>query len=136
VALGVRGAVPLCVPPAGLADRADRPVPRCRVADLYRGRQSLGLDAMLPGEAFAEPAGERIRSLGLDCRDAWQPGDQPGLACLQERRAERRGVAEVAGGKRDPVRGIPGELLEHFEDDRLLALQAKRIDGVEQIDPE
>ena len=46
------------------------------------------------------------------------------------------GVAEVAGGKRDPVRRIPVELLQELEHDRFLSLDPPRIHGVEQVDAE
>ena len=62
--------------------------------------------------------------------------DQAQLVRLTERLSERRGVAEVARRERDPVRRLPSELLEKLEDDRLLSLDAERIDRVCQIDSE
>ena len=62
--------------------------------------------------------------------------DQPPLLRLAQRFPERGGVAEVARGQHDPVRRVPAELLQHLEDDRLLPLEAERVDRVEQVDAE
>ena len=45
---------------------------------------------------------------------------------------ERGAVPQVAGREHEPVRRIPGQVLEDLVDDRLLALEAERIQRVEQ----
>ena len=55
---------------------------------------------------------------------------------LTKRFAEGSSIAEVAGRKCDPLRGIPTQLLKQFEDDGFLPFQPPGVDGVEQINPE
>ena len=52
---------------------------------------------------------------------------------LTQRFSERRGVAKIAAGQHDPVRRIPVALIQHFENDGFLSLNAERIDRVEQV---
>src|SRR5439155_842533 len=42
-------------------------------------------------------------------------------------------LAALAGRQRDPVGRRPAELLEHFQHDRLLTLDSKRVDRVQEI---
>ena len=53
---------------------------------------------------------------------------------LVERLAERAAVAQVAPRHDDPVWDLPVEALQDTQHDRLLALQAERVDAVDQVD--
>src|SRR6266550_28582 len=88
------------------------------------------------GEVLAKAAIERIRAVRLNRREPGHLRDPPVVARLDERLAERARVAEVAGGDDDPVGRVPLEVLEQLPDDRLLALESKRINGVDEVDAE
>ena len=45
-------------------------------------------------------------------------------------------VAEVAAGEDDPIGYIPIALIEHFDDDRLLAFDAEGVDRIQKINAE
>src|SRR3954454_24893267 len=55
---------------------------------------------------------------------------------LAERFAERRNIAQVSAWQYDPLRRVPVPLIQHLDNNRLLALDAKRVDRIQQIDPE
>ncbi len=77
---------------------------------------------------------ERRRAGRLDDGQARQAVDQADRVQLDQRLAERGCVAEIATWQHDPVGRLPAALLEHLEDDRLLPLQAKGVDRVDQVD--
>ena len=58
----------------------------------------------------------------------------PSSLQLDERLAERAGVAQVAAGHDDPVGHLPAQGFEHAVHDRLLPFEAERIDAVDQVD--
>ena len=45
-------------------------------------------------------------------------------------------VAEVSAGEDDPIGYFPIALIEHFDDDRLLAFDAEGVDRTQNIDAE
>ena len=76
---------------------------------------------------------ERRRAFRLNHRQPRHLPDEAELAQFAQRLSERRRVAEIAARQHDPIRRIPIALVQHFEDDRLLPFDAKRIDGIEQV---
>jgi len=61
-------------------------------------------------------------------------GMRPRCSISEEALAESRLVGKVAAGDDDVLGNLPVELLDHLEGRGLLALQAIRVDGIEQID--
>ena len=107
-----------------------------RITDSDRGGHRLRRDAVTLLESRPVAPVKRICSPGLDGGEAGRARDEPELARLTERLAERRRVAERARGENDPVGWVPATLLEHLQHDRLLALQPPGVDGVEKRDAE
>ena len=70
----------------------------------------------------------------MDYRYARKVVNQPSFPQLSQALAQRGHVAEVSPRKDDPVRHLPGALLERLDDDGFLAFDAERVDRVEQID--
>ena len=87
-------------------------------------------------EALAIAAGERVRARGLDGEEPRHARDPAALVRLAQRLAERARVAEVAGGDHDPVRRVPGQVLQQLPHDRLLPFDAEGVDGVQEVDAE
>src|SRR4051812_43360291 len=87
-------------------------------------------------EVLAKAAIERIRAVRLNRCEPRHLRDPSVVARLDERLAERARVAEVAGRDDDPVGGVPLEVLQQLPDDRLLALEPERIDGVDEVNAE
>src|SRR2546429_5932186 len=119
-----------------LPNRTHRPVVGRRVADVDRAGDGVRLDTVTPREPLPETRREGSRPFGLHRREPRRVADEPPLARFGERLPERRRVAKVARGQHDPVRRRPVELLQQLEHDRLLSLDAKRVDRVEQVQPE
>src|SRR5579883_395241 len=110
--------------------------PGYRVTDTYGRRQRLRIGDTAIFAALAPEFVERRRAFGLDHGQARHFSDKSEIAEFAQCFAESGRVAEIAAGQDDPVRRIPVALVQHFEDDRFLALDAKRVDGVEQVDAE
>src|SRR5947207_1884044 len=87
-------------------------------------------------EVLAEAAIERIRAVRLDRRKPRHLRDPSAVVRLDQRLAERASVTEVARGDDDPVGCFPFEVLKKLPDDRLLPFESKRIDRVDQVNPE
>src|SRR5256885_1145103 len=87
-------------------------------------------------KSLGKAPGERSCTRRLDRRKTGQPSDQTPLPRLPDSFAECRGVTQVAGRENDPVGRLPGKLLQHLQDGRLLPLDSERVDRVEQIDPQ
>ncbi len=68
-----------------------------------------------------------------DCQPR-NPVDQPELLEFQKRLAKRARVPEISARNHDPVRRFPVQRLEDAEHDRLLPIEAERIDAVAEID--
>ena len=121
----------------GLPDRAHRAIVRGGVADPDGGGHRLRLHAC---GARANPSAKlRANGAAPAACTAARRGRRvisPHALRLAQRLPERGGVAQVAGRQHDPVRRIPAELLQHLEHDRLLPLEAERVDRVEQVDAE
>ena len=79
---------------------------------------------------------KRRGAFGLDHSQSRDLADEAELAQFAQRLSECRRVAEIAAGQHNPIRRIPIALVQHFEDDRFLAFNAKRIDGIEQVNAE
>jgi hypothetical protein len=76
----------------------------------------------------------RCRAGGLDDADLRNAVDEAEVEHLREALAEGGAVGEVTAGDDDVVRDLPIALLEDFECRCLLAFEAVRIDGVQQVD--
>ena len=79
---------------------------------------------------------ERRGALGLHHGQTWQAIDEPGFLGLAQAFPKCRNIAEIAAGQHHPIRHAPIALVEQFEHDALLAFDAERIHGIEQIDAE
>ena len=116
------------------ADRPNGPVVGRGVPYVDRGGERARLDAVTADESLAKTQREGRRAGGLHRGDARQPRDESPLPGLGQGFPECGGIAEVSRRYHDPVGWLPAELLECFEDDRLLPLEAERVDGVQQVD--
>ena len=79
---------------------------------------------------------ERRGAFGLNHGEARQLADEAELVQFAQSLAECRRIAEIAAGQNDPIRRSPIALVQHLDHDRLLSLDAERVDGVQQIDAE
>ena len=50
------------------------------------------------------------------------------LQIIHQRLAEGSSIPEIAAGKRNHIRRLPSELLQHFENDCLLTFDSEGID--------
>src|SRR6266566_9159361 len=111
----------------GLAYRAHRAIIRRRIADADCSRDGRGMHSVALAEIFAEARREGRRTGGLNRGESRHAVDQPKLLRLAKRRTERCRVAEIACWKHDPVRRLPVQLLEQFENDCLLSCDPIRV---------
>ena len=124
--------------PVGRPDLVQRLWPRHGIANANRRRQRFRIrHRMELARAATLPILiERSRMFRLNHRQPRQLVDQAQSLRLTQPLAERRRVAEVAAGQHHPIRHLPIALVQHLEHDRLLALDAERIHGVQQVDPQ
>src|SRR5580658_4767675 len=74
------------------------------------------------------------RAFGLNDRQPRYPRNEAQRVQFSQSLTERGGVSQIAAGKYDPIGRVPIALIEHLDDDGLLAFYAKGIDGVQQVD--
>lgn len=79
---------------------------------------------------------KRVGTGGIDDCQTRDAVDEAEFFQFHERLAKRAAVAQIATGDDDPVGDFPPQRFEHAEHDRLLAFQAKRIDRINQVDPQ
>ena len=79
---------------------------------------------------------ERRGSSGLNYGEARHLVDEAELVQFAQGLAEGGGITQIAAGEDDPVGWIPVALIQHFDDDRLLAFDAEGVDGVQQVNAE
>ncbi len=77
---------------------------------------------------------ERRRAFGLNDADLRQAIDQSQAQHFVETLSERRTIAHVSAGNDDVIRHAPAALLEQLEGHGLLPFDAKRIDGIRDVD--
>src|SRR6478672_4016689 len=118
------------------ADRVHRTIPRGGIADANGRRRGFGAHTAARGEVVGEARGEGRSTRRLNGEKPRHSIDQSERVCFTERLSERGGVPEVARGESDPVGRLPAELLEQLEHDGLLPLDAERVEGIDEVDPE
>ena len=79
---------------------------------------------------------KRRRTSRLNHRQPRQLINQPQRQHLPQALTERRDVTQISARQHNPVRHLPVPLVHHLDYNRLLALNTKRVDRVQQIDPQ
>src|SRR6266566_336724 len=116
----------------GLDDRLCAQVAH-RVADIDRGRDGLCFNGMKRAEAIQVALVKGVGACRLNRDDTREAVDQAKSMRTQQAHAQRRGVAKVACREHNPVRDMPGELLQQLEGERLLPEDAEGVERIEQV---
>ncbi len=105
-----------------------------RIADLNGAGQGFsGLDRMKFLESVLVAQVERIGALRLGANQPRQAVDQAQFVHHLEPLAEGADIAEIASRNNYKIRDLPIELMNQLKADGFLALNAKGIHGVRQI---
>ena len=113
---------------AGDLHSASGPVHTRRIADFDCGGDRFGVNWFPEIETMFEVRHKRGSARGLNGRDPGHAIDQPGRLQIHQRLAEGSSIPEIAAGKRNHIRRLPSELLQHFENDCLLTFDSEGID--------